>query len=247
MSRSAQPDNWQELIAGYTLGDLSPEEVEAFQQLLADHPDLIQEVDSVQEVLALMPYALPEHDPPAHLRDSILAAAQAEQPAQIAPLPAPRRRLRWLGLAGTVAAAALIGLAVDNYRLRQEVATTRPIVTALQQPDRQIYALTGTDQAANAAGSIVIAPQQRQVLLVVQNLPALPAGQAYRLWAMPKNSQQPAFCGQFNTTATGTVTTQWAATEPLCSRQPAQLLITAESATAPPVPQGALVMKSRST
>lgn len=245
MSRSAQPDNWQELIAGYTLGDLSPDEVEAFQQLLADHPELMQEVDSVQEVLALMPYALPEHDPPAHLREAILTAAQADQLAPPATQPSLRRRLtRWLGIAGSVAAAALIGLGLDNYRLRQEVAATRPIVTALQQPDRQVYALTGTPQAARASGSIVLTPQQ-QVLLVAQNLPELPAGQAYRLWAMPQNSQQPAFCGQFNTTSAGTVTAQWAAADQLCSRQPTQLLITAESATAPPVPQGELVMQSR--
>jgi anti-sigma-K factor RskA len=252
MTRSARPDNWQDLIAGYALGNLSPEEAETLQQLLTEHPELTSEVERLQEVLALIPYDVPEHEPPAYLKETILAAAQADD-APLLPLfhdqprPKPQRRVAkgWLSLAGTLAAAALVALAVENYRLRQEVEIDRPIIAALQQAGAQLYALQGTENAAQASGSIVITPQQQQVLVVAQNLPQLPPGQAYRLWAMPKNSKQPAYCGQFNTNATGTVSTLWPASDALCSKTPAQLLITAESATAPPVPQGDLVMKSR--
>lgn len=259
MTRSTQPENWQDLLAGYALGDLTPEEAEALQQLLIDQPELSAEVDCLQEVLALMPYGLSEHEPPLRLKAAVLTAAAAELPARsAAPTAAPRRNLRLLGLVGSVAAAAVLGLGLDNYRLRQDLQGTRtviaalqqeaeasrPIIAVLQQPNAQPFTLTGTGTAALASGTIVLDRQQKQVVMLAQNLPALPPGRTYRLWAMPQNSKTPAYCGQFNADATGNVSTRWPVPAALCSGSPAQLLITAESATAPLVPQGNLVMKS---
>ena len=259
MTRSTQPDHWQDLLAGYALGDLSPEEAEALQQILSEQPELSVEVDRLQEVLALMPYGLPEHEPPQHLKEAILTAAEAELPEHPTAVPVPQRRnLRWLGLAGSVAAAAILALGLSNYRLRQELqanriviaalqqeaATSRPVISALQQPQARPYALAGTGTAVRASGTIVLDRQQKQVVIVAQNLPELPSGKAYRLWAMPQNSKTPAYCGQFNTSPTGTVSTIWPAESAVCNGNPAQLLMTAESATAPLVPQGELVMKT---
>jgi anti-sigma-K factor RskA len=246
MTRSVRPDNWQDLLAGYALGNLSPEEAEVVQQLLTDDPDLIHEVDCFQEVLALMPYNAPEHEPPAHLRETILTAAAADQAVpqlfqdqlfQEPSRPAKSRpRLNWLALATPIAAAALIGLGVENYRLRQEVNANRPIVAALQQPGAQLYALEGTGKAAVASGSIVINASQQQMLVVAQNLPQLPAGQAYRLWAISDKTsgaaKTPAYCGQFNSSASGSLSSAWAVTERVCSRAPSQLLIIPKAALA---------------
>jgi anti-sigma factor RsiW len=267
MTRFTRPDNWRDLLAGYALGDLSSDEIARVQQMLSEHPDLIAEVDRLQEALALMPYALPEHDPPAHLRDSLLTAAAAERPLRQLPTDVPeeagRRSNRWWGWAGLIAAVALLGLGIDNLRLRQvvaersrsdiaalqqELASSQAIVAALQSPEARLYALEGNqDNRATAAatGSIILNRSQNQVVVVAQNLPQLPDGQAYRLWAMPKNSQQPAYCGQFNSGSSGTVSSIWQTSEASCSMNPGQLLITAELATAPPVPQGKLAMKSR--
>ena len=259
MTRFTPPENWQDLLAGYALGDLTPEEAEALQQILIDQPELSAEADRLQEVLALMPYGLPEDEPPLHLKNAILTAAEAELPnGPVAAIGATRPNLRLLGLVGAVAAAALLGLGLDNYRLRQDLQGTRPviaalqqeaeasrpIIAALQQPQARPFALSGTGTAALASGTIVLDRQQKQVVMVAQNLPELPPGKAYRLWAMPQNSKTPAYCGQFNADANGTVSARWAAKSALCSGSPAQLLITAESATAPFVPQGNLVMKS---
>lgn len=256
MTRSVRPDDWQDLLAGYALGNLSSEEVEALQQLLIEHPELAVEVDRLQEVLALIPYDVPEQEPPAHLKDTILAAAQADQgipqlfpppelPVTQPAKPARRRNLtRWFSVGGVVAAAALLALGIENYRLRQTVQADQAIISTLQQPGAALYALEGTENAAQASGSIVVAPN-RQVLVVAQNLPPLPQGQAYRLWALSANAKQPAYCGQFNTSTAGTVSSLWSASEARCSNDPTQLLVTAELVSAPPVPQGDLVLKSR--
>lgn len=68
----------QEITAGYVLGDLTSEEAAQFHQLLAQHPELREEVEALQEALAMMPYALPEEKPQSELRSRILQATQAE-------------------------------------------------------------------------------------------------------------------------------------------------------------------------
>lgn len=283
------PENWQELIAGYALGDLSPDEAEELQRLLTENPDLSAEVVSFQEVLALMPYAIAQQDPPLPLRDKILTAAQALAPDQnnsqthvqggsaasaaIAasdPLPtrnrrrsvkaaysevasemaseAPgtgNRRRQVAGLVGygAIAAVTLLTLGFDNYRLRQENQNAQAVIAALQQRGTLTYALEGTEKADTASGSLVVSPSQ-QVIVVAKDLPVLPAGQVYRLWAMPPSGTNPTFCGQFNPGQAGGVS-QWVAPGKACQSTTVQMLITSEQASDPPVPKGSLVMKSR--
>ncbi|NJO40485.1 MAG: hypothetical protein HC769_19060 [Cyanobacteria bacterium CRU_2_1] len=255
MTRSALPENWHDLMAGYALGNLSPEEAEQFQRLLTENPDLTEEVDRLQEVLALMPYSLSEQEPPPHLRDSILNTAQAStQPPKLfeehlseLPLrvePKRRRNLSWRGLGGAVAAAALLALAVQNNVLRQQAAQNEAIISALEQPGTSVHSLQGTEQAPDAFGSVIVTRNQ-QVAIVAQNLPELPSDRVYRLWAMPAESSIPSYCGQFNTTPSGTISIQWIAANASCNSGAVQLLITSEFATDPFVPKGELVMRSQ--
>jgi anti-sigma-K factor RskA len=64
----------EELLAGYALGDLSPEEAAELQQILVEHPELEIELQRLQEVLATLPYALPEIEPSPQLRQNIFAS-----------------------------------------------------------------------------------------------------------------------------------------------------------------------------
>ena len=165
--------------------------------------------------------------------------SQEAHSARIIPF---RRRRIWLQAAGAIAAVVAIALFLDNYRLRQNLQAEQAIVATFQQPDSVVYTLRGTDKAASAAGSLVVNSSHKTAVVLVQNLPALPDGQAYRLWAIAKGATKPTYCGQFNNNRTGTV--QWALPEAVCSASAPQMLITAESATAPLVPAGPLVMKS---
>ncbi|WP_159789632.1 hypothetical protein [Sodalinema gerasimenkoae] len=70
------PEEFQELAAGYVLGDLSSEERQVFQAQLQHHPELAEEVRLLQDVLGAIPYGLPETPPPPGLREAILAAAE---------------------------------------------------------------------------------------------------------------------------------------------------------------------------
>ncbi|MFH7030849.1 MAG: anti-sigma factor domain-containing protein [Heteroscytonema crispum UTEX LB 1556] len=70
-------EDWETLIAGYVLGDLTPEEVVEVNQYLAAYPELASEVSSLQATLALLPLTLPETSPPQNLRSQILQAAES--------------------------------------------------------------------------------------------------------------------------------------------------------------------------
>lgn len=277
MTRPSLPENWQELMAGYALGNLSNEEAEVFQQLLAATPEVNSEIDRFLETLALMPHALPENEPPPHLRDAILNAARSSrQPVGIFQQESRRRPIQnsrspiWLGIGGAVAAVAILALAVENTQLRQEVQSSKVILAQndrlsdendrlsheVQQSEAILavisrpglsatYALAGTDKAAAASGRLIVALDQHQIIIKAQNLPALPQGQAYRLWAVPVGASSPTYCGQFNTSAGGTISTQWSSPRATCDTTKVQMLITAELTSDPLVPKGSLVMKSK--
>jgi hypothetical protein len=159
-----------------------------------------------------------------------------------------RRANAWISrgyvLGGAIAAGLILALGIDNYHLRLESNESKSIIAALQQRGTQTYTLEGTEQANAASGSLVVA-QGQKVIIVAKNLPVLPAGQVYRLWAMPANSKTPTFCGQFNASTEDAVTTQWLAPATVCQSTTVQMLITSEKASDPPVPKGVLVMQSR--
>ncbi len=81
MDRLIPPEDLASLLAGYILGDLSPEEAETVVQLLAAQPDLLHDIAQLQETLADIPYALPDVAPPPQLRQSALSALAAEMDA----------------------------------------------------------------------------------------------------------------------------------------------------------------------
>jgi anti-sigma-K factor RskA len=275
MTGSQLPENWQDLIAGYVLGDLSSEEVEVLQRVLVDNPEIVAELDAYQETLALLPYVLPQNMPSPDLGESIFQTAEASRPIfPTTPVPlsvvsGQNYRKSWglMGLAAAIAAAAILILAIDNNRLRQQVAEsqwlrqqlqeqqatiqklqqdqqrTRGVLAALQQRNALVYSLEGAGQLTNAFGNLVTVPGHRQMILVFDNLPKLPEGKVYRFWAATADSLKPMYCGQFNGNSTGTV--QWAAPKALCTSHPTEMMITVDAITDSTKSWGPLVMQSK--
>jgi anti-sigma-K factor RskA len=261
-----------ELAPLYALNLLDDDERRWVEAQVLEHPELAAELAEHEVTVNALPYGTPVVPMAADLKDRLFQrlATEPAEPAEmaeplLAPLPTldgqprshelpvrardaarsqvvPFRRSRWLQAAGAIAALAAIALLVDNHRLRQSVQADQAIVATLQQPDSIVYPLRGTEKAANASGSLVVNSSHKTAVVLVQNLPALPDGQAYRLWAIPKGATKPTYCGQFNNDRTGVV--HWALPEAVCSTNVPQMLVTAELVTAPPVPAGTLVLKS---
>lgn len=167
----------EQLMAGYVLGDLSPEETEELNQLLTENPQLATEIQGLQETFELIPYALPEVEPPSHLRAAILEATAVKTK------PNPLRklsRLPWSTLVTSVAAVLALVFGLDNYRLRQALKD--------QSPSRETltYALKPTKSNNPASASVIINPNNLEAQLNAENLPPLPPGKVYALWTVLK-------------------------------------------------------------
>jgi len=267
------PDWWHDLLAGHALGHLSAEEAETLKQLLERHPHLEAELAAYEQVLGMLPEALPQVAPPAHLERTLLAAAQTgsdadgaagSPPSAAAAPPFYRRPLVWL--LGIVAIAALGGLALDNWRLRralvkqqqdlrsaqttirqlqQHLDQAEAIWTTLKQPSSRVYAMEGIGSFAEISGRLITVPGHSEVALVAPNLEPLPRGQRYRLWVVTKAQPEPIYCGQFNPSASGAAL--WTIPATTCLESPQQMLITINEATSPPLPGGEPVMQTRSS
>ena len=260
-STSDPHPDWHDLLAGYALGNLSPDEQRALQSLLTEHPHLEAELMAYQETLAMVPYALAPESLPPGLEQTIVTTVTAP--------PAVRRvpRQRWYGAALAAAAFLIAIVGTDNYRLRQQQQTLQTelrtrqtevealkqdllaqaesnpnfenVVEILRQPNVILYSLEGTDELL-AAGSLLTLPDHSEVQLVSHNLPVLPADQVYRLWSVATETADPMFCGQFNNTEVGSV--QWTVPDALCNATPVRVIITIDAVADPPVPKGPPVL-----
>lgn len=243
MTAPLLPEQLQELIAGYVLGNLSSQEAEKLRHLLTERPELNTEVHRLREVLELMPYALPEVEPSQHLRGVILEAANVPIKHNGTRKRSP---LSWKITASSVAALLVLILGLDNYRIRQQLGTVqaqvarqKDVIAMLQNPNTHLVSLKGMDMASAASGSVVMTPGEPKVVLIVQNLPVLPTGQFYQLWAVVNGEKVSS--GQFNATSRGTVFVKLA-TPP--TSEVTALVVTVEVSPTPKSPTGAMVMTS---
>ncbi len=247
------PQKLQDLLAGYVIGDLTPEEEARVKQLLENNPELLTELRRLQSTLAVLPLSLPVSSPPQQLESRILQAAQAQRsPARLS-----RTGIQlWHGLAVGIAAALIAGLLIENHRLNhqltaaqatlaqirqtdlvksrqfhQELSRYQEVVSLLRQPNNRFLALIGTRPELQSSGSLVIVPTKDAAILVLRDVAALPKGKVYRMWAFAEG--QKVACTDFKPNDKGEVflqlpLNQWGETpEVSVSVEPDRVLPTA--------------------
>ena len=200
------PQQLQDLLAGYVMGDLTPEEEARVNQRLENNPELLTELHRLQSTLAVLPLSLPVSSRPQQLEARILQAAQAQRsPARLSRTAIPP----WNWLVVGSAAALIVGLGIENHRLnrqltaaqatlaqirqtdlvksRQELSRYQEVVSLLRQPNNRFLALRGTRPELRpelqSSGSLVIVPTKNAAILVLRDVAALPKGKVYRMWA----------------------------------------------------------------
>ncbi|MEA5623758.1 anti-sigma factor domain-containing protein [Nostoc sp. UHCC 0251] len=265
MNKSFDPEHIKNLAAGFVVDDLTPEEAQEFRLLLDEHPELIAEVDDLQEVLRQVLDGFTEVEAPAHLLPKILE--QAENSAIQFPVVkrnSPRATtlmpLRWTKIAGSVAALFMIVLGVDNYQLRQNLsvvtadnqhlrqdfAQAQLVKTMLQNDETRLFTFKGVNSKANSSGSIVINPEQQKAVMVFRNLPAPPAGYVYFLWTVIASEKLP--CGEVNPYSWGNASYELPFTpkmyEEFSHPQFSGLIVTLETDANVSRPTGTVVMQS---
>ncbi|MEN9230223.1 MAG: anti-sigma factor [Thermostichus sp. DG02_5_bins_236] len=179
-AESASPEELQLWLAGYVLGDLSPEEAEGLQAILKQQPQLQQELEALQRTLEIA-HDVEEIQPPSSLRASVLQAQaeQARQPLQT-PMGEPSRGSRFR-LLGALAAGLIVALGLGNLYLwrRLQVAQVQELPGAVLTYELQPIAETLTGSV-----TVQVDPGRLQGRLVARDLPPLPEGRVYALWVV---------------------------------------------------------------
>jgi Anti-sigma-K factor rskA len=276
MNKSFDPKYIKNLAAGFVVDDLSPEEAEEFRLLLDEHPDVIAEVEDLQEVLRQVLDGFIEVEPPADLLTKILSQSEASvQQANIvnindipiqqqSNLLISRTSRRWTKIAGSIAALFVVILAIDNYRLRQNLGVVTADNQKLRQDFTQVQAVKSLLQNSparlytfesansknkitdNASGSIVINPQKQKAVMMFQNLPAPPPGQVYLLWTVIADKKLP--CGQVKPYSWGTASYELPFSNQMYQEfyhpQFSGVIVTLETDANVPRPTGKVVMQS---
>ena len=235
----------QELLASYVLGDLESEEVVEVKKLLDNHPELIAEINQLQETLALLPFALPDTEPPPALASQILQAVTETKTAPITSNKNSKKQF-WQIICASFVASIMLGLGLYNYRLQQQVSTIRQQISSyqntialLRQENISLIALEGTEVNSQAFGSFAIAPTGKAVL-TLQNLPKLPENRVYRLWAVAEGKKID--CGEFKVNEKGKVLLQLPVDSSM--RSVSSALVTVEPLQPVEEPTGEIVMRS---
>jgi len=126
--------------------------------------------------------------------------------------------------------------ALDNYRVRQELRLQRTVTAMLQQPNIVLsFALHGTGTGSGALGKVALDLDSGKGAVAIERLPALPAGQVYRLWALVGEKNVP--CGDFGVNSEGRVVTQFPIPVDSYTAPIAKLFLTVEPTAAPPEPR----------
>jgi len=186
----------RDLLPGYALGCLDAEEAKSVQAHLTGCAACSQTLASFVQVSDRLSLSVPPAEPPRDLEGRIMhriGRRLARQRPALRWLP----RFRYPALAA-LAAVLVVGLAIGNI-LQLAKTPTGPV-----QPRSAALLtamLTGTEQAKDAYGTIVLDPKDNKGVLAVNGLPPLDPAHQYQLWLVKDGQRRSA--GVFSVDADG--------------------------------------------
>lgn len=206
-------------LAAYALDAMAADEHADVAAHLADCPACRRQLDEWTAVTARLAHVAPPVQPPAGMRERVLARATATPRLTVAS-PARRRDLGW-AVAVAATAVVAIGLGVRGARLSDERARLQDALAALETradsqrvalaardsllarvlgPETQMTTLTSTE--ASASLRVYWDRNRNEVIVAARRLPPAAAGRTYQLWGIGANGT-PVGLGTFNTAVDG--------------------------------------------
>jgi hypothetical protein len=177
MTRPTEEPNPTDLVAGYILDDLSPEEAARLQQALAETPSLHGEIAAFGEALALLPYDMPIVAPTAALKTKILSAAsqsiadtsQTPPPSKVVPMVSDQRSViatarrrhwqRWIPAISTgIAAIAVAALGLNQVQLSRQSEQAKALQQQIAATNAELAQLRNELQASRGTIAMLTQP-----------------------------------------------------------------------------------------
>lgn len=255
-------DDLRDNAALYALGALEPAETAEFERHLSSCAECAAELRALRPTVGALAGAVPQIDPPAGLRERVLASAGHQRAVQAVPERRAMHALApWLAAAASVVLA--VGLGIYNRQLREdlraltlELGQTR---ARLATTEREIENARGVASNAQAMVRVIAAPDLRRsdlagqpaapgasarafwsrsrgLVFAASNLPPLPAGRTYQLWIVPPGTAAPVSAGTFEPDASGRV--ERVVERPIDTPRAAAMAVTIEPAGGVPAPTG---------
>jgi len=233
-------DALRDLIAPVALGAAAPHEiarVEAHAEECAVCGEQLASLRAAADVLAI---AVPQHDPPPSLKDSLMATVRAEAAERAGeepvaePAARPRRegRRRFLGIPAWPAAAAVAAIVALALAIGLVVSTSGD-----SGGGATTIAMTAGPEAPGITGRVLYVPDEDTAVVNLSDLPPLQPGDAYQLWVIKDGT--PTSAGLFE--STGPAAARTVAT----GLQDADALaVTAQPATSRAAPQGPILVQA---
>lgn len=171
-----------DLLPAYALGCLDREDDLRVAEHLAACKMCRGELEGYRSLVADLPFAVSESEPPPNLKETILQRARQTKgitPAE--PKVAWWQRLPWLGAApawSMVSLVLILALGASNLLMWGRLGT----LESRQQTSLRTILLQGTATAPTATGLLVISLDGSHGTLVVDRLPILNESQQYQLW-----------------------------------------------------------------
>ena len=247
-------DAWLESAALYVIDAMTAEERRAFESHLRSCAECQAEVASLEGVDEALAGAVPQIDPPAALRDRVMASIRPKAEPRGATGPA-----QWLPLAASLALS--VGLGGYAYSLQERIVVLEDQLTAAQRaaadtlaradasqrtlqvtqshldvltaPDSTRVTLAGQAPAPGAAGRADWS-RARGLAVALENLPPLQPGRTYQVWLL--TAGMPVSAGLLTPDAAGRSTGVYAV--PQAAVVPTGIALTEEPEGGLPQPTG---------
>jgi hypothetical protein len=200
MKTHSQHEHIEELIEGYALDALEPEERSLVDRHTSICPPCRKQLRVTEETTQLLAFVATPVAPPSSCKRKLLEKIEREQF-----LHSPTRRSRraaplasWAAVAAVLLFMAtgawgftlqrqLTLMSSEMARARSEIAELEEVLAEVQA----IRPLKGEGQAQSIAANTFMKPGSNKAILVIRNLPSLSPGQTYQVWVARDGMQQP--------------------------------------------------------
>lgn len=224
-------DEYKDNIGAYVLGALPELEVELLERHLAGCESCRAEVEELRPVTTALARSVPQVEPPASLKSSLMAVVHAEAEARAGSVreARPRRQRKPLGewlrglqprtafATGMAVLAVGIGVGIGISQIGGGGTTTRTIAAKI-------------DRGAMPTGDAELDVNGTKAKLDLRNAPQPPNGRVYQLWYQHGKTIERG--GTFRPRADGT----YEATLPVAHAN--AVMVTVERAGGAPAPTG---------